>query len=210
MAKKKKATPVDTGTDIGNLGMSIYGYTQGKKGYNDLIERYRDAIAGNTKATNDAKGLLNSAYDKSSVYSKDKYKNLMGLLDEAQGAIAQQDKNLYSKSNQINERNIDSQNNQLLKNIGIQNDLTNTSFDKTKSILKNNYKALKSNANSELGREDYLYRNELANQKAISQQGYDASRKDLSGQYQPAIDAYNPYTQGGANAQGLLDRKSVV
>ena len=36
--------------------------------------------------------------------------------------------------------------------------------------------------------------------------GYNESRTDLSGQYQPAINAYNPYTQGGSNAQGLLNR----
>lgn len=202
MAKKSNTL----GTDLTNLGSSIYGYTQGKKGYNDLMERYRDAILGNTNATNTATGLLNDAYDASSGYSADKYKALNDLVNQSYGSLKSISANQYKVSNAINKNNLKTQNSRIVNNLKTQNKISNNKYRKSENILKSNLKSLQKNASGEFGKEDALYRNELANQKKIAQQGYEASRSDLSGQMNPAINAYNPYTQGGANAQGLLNR----
>jgi hypothetical protein len=193
-------------SDLANLGISAYDYFQNKKAYDDIIERYRDAIAQNTKATQTASGLVGGAYDTSAGYSKNKYDELMSVLNQTTGALGQQDKNLYKQSNVINQNNLNTQNNQLDKNLNTQNALANKSYGTLNNILGSNYNTLQTSSGNEFNKEKSLYGKELSNQQGVAQQGYDASRKDLSGQYQPAINAYSPYTQGGNNAQSLLSR----
>jgi hypothetical protein len=149
-------------TDLSNLGISAYDYFQNQKAYNDIIQRYRDAMAQNTQASNNAIGLMNNAYDATAGYSKNKYDDLMHMVGQTSNALNQQSNNQYDKSTAINANNLNTQNNQLASN--------------------------------------------LNTQKNLVQQGYNDSRNDLSSQMNPAINAYNSYTQGGNNAQGLLDR----
>lgn len=161
MAKKTTSTP-SLMTDLSNLGISVYDYFQNQKAYDDVIQRYRDAMSQNTQASNNAIRLMNNAYDATSGYSKDKYEGLNSLIAKTQGALSKQDKNLYKQSNVINQNNLNTQNNQLVNN--------------------------------------------LNTQKTLAKKRYRDSRSDLYSQMNPAISAYNPYTQGGAKAQGLLDR----
>ncbi len=193
-------------SDISNLGISAYDYFQNKKAYDDIIQRYRDAMAQNTQASNNAIGLMNNAYDATSGYSKNKYDDLMRMTGQTTGALNQQSNNQYDKSSQINANNLNTQNKQLTNNLNTQNNLSNQSYGTLNNLLQSNANNLESRYETEYNKINSNNKNNFNTQNNITQQGYDASRNDLSSQMNPAINAYNPYTQGGSNAQGLLNR----
>jgi hypothetical protein len=206
MAKTETTPAPSLMTDLSNLGISAYDYFQNKKAYDDIIQRYRDAMAQNTQASNNAIGLMNNAYDATAGYSKNKYDDLMRMVGQTSSALNQESNNQYDKSTAINANNLNTQNNQLANNLNTQNNLANQSASTLDNLLRSNANELESRYATEHNKINSSNQGNFNAQNNITQQGYKDTRNDLENQMNPAINAYNPYAQGGSNAQGLLNR----
>lgn len=145
--------------------------------------------------TDKAKAGYEKAMNTAIANQQKSYGQASDMLKDAYGVSGDANRNLYNYSmgqfNKINPK--------IVKN------LTNNK-NYNQGAIRNNLTGLYQYAKSNLSRGGALLQQNLNRSNNFANSAYNNQRSDLMNQYNKAIDSFNPYTQGGQQAQGLLTK----